>query len=165
LADILRLAVGGIVAAFFVFLFARILGLSLFVTSLVSVGASSAWWIIGYQRRSRKLGWESLQRRFSAIDGKMMLASIVGAAAVIALPTALITFLGWAGFKITDIPAEVVAPSNVRQLPLAILCVVILGRLAEELMFRGLLLDWLKQKMALWGGDTNQQPAICTVTQ
>jgi membrane protease YdiL (CAAX protease family) len=28
--------------------------------------------------------------------------------------------------------------------------IVILGPLSEELIFRGLLLDWLKQSMAVW---------------
>ena len=49
-----------------------------------------------------------------------------------------------------DISAQAVLPSNMRQRPLAIAGVVVLGPLSEELVFRGLLLDWLKQKMAVW---------------
>ncbi len=41
-------------------------------------------------------------------------------------------------------------PSSLCQLPLAIAVVVVLGPLSEELIFRGLLLDWLRQKMAVW---------------
>ena len=35
-------------------------------------------------------------------------------------------------------------------LPAVFLVVVIIGPAAEELMVRGLLLDWLRQKMAVW---------------
>jgi membrane protease YdiL (CAAX protease family) len=40
------------------------------------------------------------------------------------------------------------APSGIDQLPLTVLFVVILAPFAEELVFRGLLLDWLKQKLS-----------------
>src|SRR5229473_6572577 len=49
-----------------------------------------------------------------------------------------------------DIPAQAGLPSNLRQLPLAIAGVVVLGPFSEELIFHGLLLDWLKQRMAVW---------------
>jgi membrane protease YdiL (CAAX protease family) len=41
-------------------------------------------------------------------------------------------------------------PSGIEQLPLTVLFLVILGPLGEELLFRGLLLDWLKQYVAAW---------------
>jgi membrane protease YdiL (CAAX protease family) len=41
-------------------------------------------------------------------------------------------------------------PSGIDQLLLGVLIVVILAPFAEELMFRGLLLDWLKQKLTVW---------------
>jgi membrane protease YdiL (CAAX protease family) len=52
--------------------------------------------------------------------------------------------------KLAEIPANAMIPGDLGQLSLAILVVVILAALAEELMFRGLMLDWLKQKIAAW---------------
>jgi membrane protease YdiL (CAAX protease family) len=129
---------------------ASLFGLSLHLINIFSAGAGSAWWIAGYYRRSRRLGWESLRTRFAAIDRKPMLASVAGALALNVFPDAAIWILRGAGIKVVDIPDDALAPSGIEQLPLTVLFLVILAPFAEELMFRGLLLDWLKQKLAAW---------------
>jgi membrane protease YdiL (CAAX protease family) len=87
---------------------------------------------------------------FSRVDGWTILASALGGLFLVFLPWGLVAILELAGIKIPDIPAQAVLPSNLHQLPLAIAGVVVIGPLSEELIFRGLLLDWLKQRMAVW---------------
>jgi uncharacterized protein len=65
-------------------------------------------------------------------------------------PVAAAGILQWAGMTITEIPADAFMPSGIAQLPLTVLLLVVLGPFAEELLFRGLLLDWLTQKLAVW---------------
>ncbi len=67
-------------------------------------------------------GWDSVSRRFSGTRGNILLAGVAGAVGLIILATAVNQVL-------TKLVVAVVAP------------------LAEELMLRGLLLDWLRQKM------------------
>lgn len=110
----------------------------------------SLWWIVGYQRLSRTRGWETLQVRFSPVQGYVILASVLGGLVLVFLPWGVAEILEFAGIKITDVPAQTVLPSNLRQLPLAIAAVAVLVPLSEELIFRGLLLDWLGQRTAVW---------------
>jgi len=148
--NIFGLFVGGVIASIVAFAVASLFGLSLHLTVLFSTGASSVWWIARYYRRSRRLGWDPLRTRFAAIDRKLMLASVAGALALSLFPDVAIWILRGAGIKIADIPTDAIVPSGIEQLPLTILFLVILAPFAEELMFRGLLLDWLKQKLAAW---------------
>jgi membrane protease YdiL (CAAX protease family) len=53
-----------------------------------------------------------------------------------------------AGLPVADPPPGL--PIDLPELPLAFLSVVILIPLFEELLFRGLLLNWLKQRMVWW---------------
>jgi membrane protease YdiL (CAAX protease family) len=150
LANILGLFVGGVIVSIVAFVLVLLFGGSLLLAYLVSEGASSAWWVAGYYRRSRRLGWESLRTRFAVIDRKLMLASVAGALALNVFPDAAIWILRGAGIKVADIPADALVPSGSEQLPLTVLFLVILAPFAEELIFRGLLLDWLKQNLAAW---------------
>jgi uncharacterized protein len=49
-----------------------------------------------------------------------------------------------------QIPTPDILPQNWSEVPLAVFVVVFVGPIAEELIFRGLLLDWLKQKINAW---------------
>jgi membrane protease YdiL (CAAX protease family) len=148
--DIFLLMIGAIIAEIVIVVSLQLIGPSSFLTIGVGVMVGGVWWIVGYQRLSRTRGWESLQERFSRVDGWTILASALGGLFLVFLPWGLVAILELAGIKIPDIPAQAVLPSNLRQLPLAIAGVVVIGPLSEELIFRGLLLDWLKQRMAVW---------------
>jgi membrane protease YdiL (CAAX protease family) len=148
--NILGLFVGGVIASIVAFLLASLFGLSLHLINIFSAGACSAWWLAGYYRRSRRLGWDPLRTRFAAIDRKLMLASVAAGLASSVFADAATWILRGAGIKVAEIPADAVVPSGIEQLPLTILFLVILAPFAEELMFRGLLLDWLKQKLVAW---------------
>jgi hypothetical protein len=86
LKNIVGLFVGGTIASLAAFVLAKILGLSVFLTYIFAAAANSVWWIAGYQRRSSRLDWDSLQARFLAIDRKLMLLSVAGGLALSALP-------------------------------------------------------------------------------
>jgi len=148
--NIFGLFVGGVIASIVAFLLASLFGLSLHLINIFSAGACSAWWVAGYYRRSRRLGWDSLRTRFATIDRELMLASVAGALALSLLPDVATWILRGAGIKLADIPADAIVPSGIDQLPLTVLFLVILAPVAEELMFRGLLLDLLKQKVGAW---------------
>jgi membrane protease YdiL (CAAX protease family) len=107
-------------------------------------------WIVGYQWLSQKVQWIDLRTRFAPVAKKALVASAIGGLGIVGLIGLTGALLQWAGFKIDRIPTPDILPQNWRELPLAILIIVIVGPIAEELLFRGLLLDWLKQKMNVW---------------
>jgi membrane protease YdiL (CAAX protease family) len=148
--DIVLLMIQVIIAEIVVVLPLQAFSPSRFLTISVTVLVSGIWWIVGYQRLSRTRDWASLQERFSRVSGWVILVSALGGVFLILLPWGLVEILELAGIKIPDVPAQAVLPSNLLQVPLAIAGVVVLGPLSEELIFRGLLLDWLRQKMAVW---------------
>jgi membrane protease YdiL (CAAX protease family) len=149
LRDILLLMIGAIITEIATVVSLGVIGASRFLTVIVTGMVGSVWWIVGYQRLSRSRGWESLQVRFSPVNRSVILASALGGLILVFFPWGVAEILELAGVKV-DIPVQAVLPSSLGQLPLAIAVVVVLGPLSEELIFRGLLLDWLKQRMAVW---------------
>jgi membrane protease YdiL (CAAX protease family) len=150
LANIMGLVVGATVASIVAFLLLLLFGVSVHPALLASAGASNAWFIAAYDRRSRRLGWDTLRTRFAAIDRQLMLASVAAGLASSEFPDAATWILRGVGIKIADLPNDAMVPGGVAQLPLTFSLGVILVPLGEELLFRGLLLDWLKQKVAAW---------------
>jgi membrane protease YdiL (CAAX protease family) len=105
--------------------------------------------IVGYHWSSQERDWTGLRARFSPVGRKPLALSALAAVAVIAFISMVHWILHRAGVKLADVPLPVVL-QNWMQLPLALALIVVLAPLAEELVFRGLLLDWLKQKMNVW---------------
>jgi membrane protease YdiL (CAAX protease family) len=109
-----------------------------------------ASWIFGYNRLSQAQRWDSLRTRFSPVEKKVLILSAIGGVGLVAFVASAAALLKWAGIEISDIPTPAVLPHDWVELPLAFLAIVIIGPLAEELLFRGILLDWLKRKMNVW---------------
>jgi membrane protease YdiL (CAAX protease family) len=149
-ADILLLIIAAGIAGFITVEIAKSYGLSPFLTAILAASVNSIGWIAGYQVLSRSRGWDGLQIRFSGVAGRIMLGSAAGAVALMFLSSAVAIFLDRVGIKVTDIRPNTVMPSDLGQLPLAIVSIVVIAPLGEELMFRGLLLDWLRQRVAAW---------------
>jgi membrane protease YdiL (CAAX protease family) len=67
---------------------------------------------------------------------------------------AVTSLLGWllkmAGINFKETPGPSILPHHRAQLPFALLLIVILAPICEELIFRGLLLDWLRQTINVW---------------
>jgi membrane protease YdiL (CAAX protease family) len=80
----------------------------------------------------------------------VLLAAAGTAIALIVLLAAVGSLLRWLGIDVVPLPSLDILPRNVVQLSFAIVVIAIIGPLAEELIFRGLLLDWLKQKIGVW---------------
>lgn len=111
-------------------------------------------WIGGYRALSAGRGWPRLPIRFAPVERRVAVASAAGAIALIVFIMAVAEILMTLGVKMTGTPDSGVSAGDLRQLPVAILFIVIIGPFAEELMFRGLLLDWLRQKIAAWQAMT-----------
>jgi len=60
------------------------------------------------------------------------------------------SLLRWFGIDVVPLPSPDILPRNPGQLVFALILIAVLAPLAEELVFRGLLLDWLKQKINVW---------------
>jgi membrane protease YdiL (CAAX protease family) len=58
--------------------------------------------------------------------------------------------LMWAGVELPSLPDTDFETGGQGLLPAVFLDIVIIAPVAEELLVRGLLLDWLRQKMAVW---------------
>lgn len=105
--------------------------------------------ILGYHWLSREHDWGSIRARFSPVATKTLILSALGAIALIAFIAIVDWIFRWAGIKIANVPLPIELESWT-QLPLALFLIVILAPVCEELLFRGLLLDWLRQKMNVW---------------
>jgi membrane protease YdiL (CAAX protease family) len=129
---------------------ARSFDASPFQTAMLAGTVNDLCWIGGYRALSGSRGWPSLQIRFAPVARRVVAASAAGAVALIVFIMAVAEILMALGVKMTGTPDSGVTAGDLRQLPIAILFIVIIGPFAEELMFRGLLLDWLRQKIAAW---------------
>jgi membrane protease YdiL (CAAX protease family) len=150
---IAQLLLGSIVAGSFVGLLAGILAYvftrSKFVTATVFGTSLYGSFIIGYHWLSQEQEWASLRTRFSPVGKKTLILSSLGAVALIVFILTVGWILDWAGFKLRDVPSPLKLDTWT-QLPLAFLFIVVAVPIAEELLFRGMLLDWLRQKMNVW---------------
>jgi membrane protease YdiL (CAAX protease family) len=145
--DIFIIAASGIIGSGIAVLIAKSLQISPLSAALLTATVNALCWIGGYQVLHASRGWDSLSRRFSGTRGKILLAGVSGAVGLIVLATAVSQILTRWGIPMAPLPVSVVLTGKLAQLPLVLLVVAVVGPLAEELMFRGLLLDWLRQKM------------------
>jgi membrane protease YdiL (CAAX protease family) len=123
--------------------------------SLVAGAVADLCWIGGYQLLSEDRGWVSLRGRFSKVRSGVLWACVAGAIAPILLFLGVIKILMWSGIDLPPLPASDFLTGGLHWLPVVFLVIVVIAPAAEELMVRGLLLDWLRQKMPVW-------PAILT---
>lgn len=114
--------------------------------ALVALAVTDLSWICGYQLLAYGRDWVSLKARFSAVRTRILLACGGGAVASILVLLAVGKFLTWRGIELPPLPAPDVFLGGPGWLPATFLFVVIIAPAAEELMLRGLLLDWLRQK-------------------
>ena len=152
LREIVWLMVTSAIVQIAIFVPVQDLNASRFTIVNVSVSAGSLWWLVSYRRLARSRGLESLRDRFSPVAGRLVLVSALFGVGIKFLPLVLLAVLSLVGVELGDLdfPAQALIPTTLRQLPLAIAGIVVLGPLSEELIFRGLLLDWCRQRMAVW---------------
>jgi membrane protease YdiL (CAAX protease family) len=107
-------------------------------------------WIIGYHRLSQNYRWTDLRTRFAPVGKKPLVLSALGGIGLVVLIASAGALLSWAGVKVEPVPSPDILPRTWSEVPLAVFVIVFVGPIAEELIFRGLLLDWLKQKINVW---------------
>jgi membrane protease YdiL (CAAX protease family) len=121
-----------------------------FARGLVAIAAQDLGWIWGYQLLAYDRNWVSLRARFSTVRSGILWASAAAAIALILILLAADQILTWSGLELPPLPASDFLLGGQHWLPAAFLMVAIIGPAAEELTIRGLLLDWLRQKMPVW---------------
>lgn len=79
-----------------------------------------------------------------------MLLGALAALGLIAATAMLWIILKAIGVTLKNTPEPAILPHGWLQLPFAFFLVAIVAPVCEELIFRGLLLDWLKQEVNVW---------------
>jgi membrane protease YdiL (CAAX protease family) len=154
LRDIALLLVGGLILGAALGLIAigiaRFFSHSKFVTGIIFGTAVYGSWLLGYQWLAKNRGWDSLVARFSRTRLRVLLAAAACGIGLTVLVSVVAILLRAIGIDIVPLPSPEILPRNVSQLTAALVLIAIIGPLAEELIFRGLLLDWLKKKINVW---------------
>ena len=147
------LLLGSVVAGGFVGILLGILAYgftqSNFVGAFVFGMSLYGSFLLGYHWVAQERDWTSLRVRFAPVGAKPLVLGALLALALIGLVSAVYQGLLWAGIKVADVPSPLELES-LKQIPLALLLIVVAAPIAEELLFRGLLLDWLRQRMNVW---------------
>jgi membrane protease YdiL (CAAX protease family) len=119
-------------------------------SSLASVAAGDLTWILGYQILAEDRDWVSLRARFSVVRSSILWACAALAVTPTLVLIAIVKVLTWTGVDLPPLPAPDFLLGKPGWLPATFLIIVFIAPAAEELMIRGLLLDWLRQMMAVW---------------
>jgi membrane protease YdiL (CAAX protease family) len=147
---ILQLFFAGVGISFLAMILCAAFDAPRFARGLVGIAAQGLSWICGYQLLAYDRNWISLRERFSTVHRSALWACAAVAIALILFFLATEKILAWSGIKLPPLPAPDFLLGGRRWLPATFLMVAIIGPAAEELVIRGLLLDWLRQKMAVW---------------
>jgi len=152
LRDIALLLVGGLIVGTVLGVIALAVSRthSRFAEGIIAASAIYGSWAVGYQRLAVKRGWDSLQVRFSGTPPKVLLVAAASGVGLIVLASAAESLLRWFGIDVASLPSLAILPRNAIQLVFALVLVAIIAPIAEELIFRGLLLDWLKSRINVW---------------
>jgi membrane protease YdiL (CAAX protease family) len=152
--DIALLLFGGIIGGAIVG-FLAVIGVHEFTRSqfvTVIVGGTSLYGslIWGYHWIAQERDWIGIRQRFTPVGRWPLILGALAAPALIAVTASLGWIVQKAGIKLAQIPEPQVLPHGWVQLPFALFLIAIIAPVCEELLFRGLLLDWLKQKINVW---------------
>jgi len=141
---------GGIVVGFLAAFAAYGFTKSLLVTGAIIGSSLYGGLICGYHWSAQQWNWIGLRDRFVPVSRTPLVVGALAAPALIALTSIVGLILKAIGINLKDAPDPSILPHHWDQLPFALLLIVILAPICEELIFRGLLLDWLRQKMNVW---------------
>jgi membrane protease YdiL (CAAX protease family) len=148
--SILLLFLAGVAVSFFALVLCAACHASPSTRILVGMAVADFSWIWGYQLMAEDRSWASLRARFSPVQPKILWACAAGAISLSLFFFAIAKLLMWAGVELPSLPDTDFETGGQGLLPAVFLDIVIIAPVAEELLVRGLLLDWLRQKMAVW---------------
>jgi membrane protease YdiL (CAAX protease family) len=149
LPSILLLFFGGVFAAILAYVAGGGFGVPRFASELTSAMVNDAYWIGGYAFLAHDRDWISLRARFAPVPGKALLFAALASVALIAFFSSAEAILQALGFELKPIPPLFLLEGGVKTLPLVFVLIVMLAPAAEELLCRGLLLDWLRQRLSV----------------
>jgi len=149
LPSILLLFFGGLLAAVVAYFACLAFEVPRFAGQLISAIVNDGYWLAHYQIQAHGRGWPNLRARFTAVPQKALLLGGGAAIALIAVFIAAFEVLRWMGVELKPIPTTDLLKGGPKSLPFIFILLVILAPAAEELLCRGLLLDWLRQRMAV----------------
>ena len=138
---------GGLAAALVAGFGAPGFGASRFTAELLSAFANYGYWIAGYQVLAFERDWPSLWARFASVPRKALLHAAGAAFVLMALFLSVVAILHALGVEFKEIETLDLLDGGLKTLPLVFLLVVFFAPAAEELLCRGLLLDWLRQRL------------------
>jgi hypothetical protein len=117
--------------------------------ALIAESVFCVCFLLGYRRMARTRGWRTLADRFAPVSGTAILAAVVCAAYIVGMHYLLFRLLAPLG--IPRASASTGFSSSARDQLLAVVPVaVLLAPFVEELIFRGMLIDWLRQWVSKW---------------
>ncbi|HEY2781400.1 MAG TPA: type II CAAX endopeptidase family protein [Steroidobacteraceae bacterium] len=148
--SILLLFFASLAASFVVGLLAAAFKAPPFAVSLISVTVADLGLIGGYQLLAYDRDWVSLRARFKGVRSEILWACAAGAVVPILIFLAAVKILMWSGIQLPPIPTPNYLLGGAYSLPAVFLVIVLIGPAAEEILVRGLLLDWLRQEMPVW---------------
>jgi membrane protease YdiL (CAAX protease family) len=147
--SILLLFFGGLFAALFAAFACFAAGASRFTTEWLSAFVNDGYWIAGYQVLAHERDWLDLRARFAEVPGKALLQAAGAALALMAFFLSVVAILHGFGVELKEIETLGLLNGGPKTLPLVFLLIVFLAPAAEELLCRGLLLDWLRQRLSI----------------
>ena len=150
LGSILGLFFGGVALSIAAFGLCAAFDAPVYASALIAVAVNALCWIWGYQLLSEDRGWVSLRTRFSIVPSRVLWTCFAGAIAPTLLLYAVVKILTWSGIDLPPLEVPDFLLGGPYWLPALFLVIVIIAPMAEELMIRGLVLDWLRQKMSVW---------------
>jgi membrane protease YdiL (CAAX protease family) len=115
---------------------------------LISESAFCICFLLGYRRMGRSRRWPTLTDRFSPVSATAILAAVVCAACVVGMHYLLFRLLTPHGIPRSSAPSQFSRADG--QLLAVVPVAVLLAPFVEELIFRGMLIDWLKRWMSKW---------------
>lgn len=116
-------------------------------TTIIAGAVNSIAWIGGYWLFTRWRGLRPIRARFASVPLKVILASLtLPVAAVVFFSFVRLLLVHW-GLSIPTIRPFVLEHASKLEVAALIGLVVLLAPVAEELMFRGLLIDWLLKRL------------------
>jgi membrane protease YdiL (CAAX protease family) len=145
--SILLLFFGGLLAALIAYFACVGFEVPRFAGQLISAMVNDGYWLAGYEFLAHERGWPNLRARFAPVPVKALLLGAGAAIALVALFASVFGILHWLGVELRPIPPADLLEGGPKSLPFIFILIVILAPAAEELLCRGLLLDWLRQRM------------------
>jgi membrane protease YdiL (CAAX protease family) len=121
-----------------------------YVENLAMTAAAGVACLVVYASWARRRGWLALGQRFAPTPRRALLLAVALCLGIEILFEAVEALLPRIGVALAHSPKSTLDPATWRQLLLFLPVAVAIVPLYEELLFRGLLLGWLRRRLPVW---------------